>query len=62
MLKGLIFLKQFSVRFVEMTKPKERIIVKESIIGENNTVWVGEVEAVNERGGVKASGKFEFAK
>lgn len=50
MLKGLISVKQFSVRFVEMTKPKERIIVKENIIGENNTVWVGEVETVNERG------------
>lgn len=50
MLKRSHFYKQFSVRFVEMTKPKERIIVKESIIGENNTVWVGEVETVNERG------------
>jgi len=62
MLKGLISVKQFSVRFVEMTKPKERIIVIGNIIGENNTVWVGEVETVNERGGVKASGTFEFAK
>lgn len=62
MLKGPISLKQFSVCFVEMTKPKERIIVKENIIGENNTVWGGEVETVNERGGVKASGTFEFAK
>lgn len=50
MLKGLISVKQFSVCFVEMTKPKERIIVKENIIGENNTVWGGEVETVNERG------------
>ena len=62
MLKRSHFYKQFSIRFVEMTKPKERIIVKENIIGENNTVWGGEVETVNERGGVKASGTFEFAK
>lgn len=55
-------LKKFSTRFMKMTKPGEKISVRGKIVDEMSEYWIGEVEAVNEMGEVKAKGIFEIEK
>jgi acyl dehydratase len=55
-------LDKFSVRFMAMTKPGERISVVGRIVEETEERWFGEAKALNEEGVVKISAAFEVKK
>ncbi|MBM7667085.1 hypothetical protein JOC25_003612 [Solibacillus kalamii] len=45
-----------------MTRPGERITIQGRVVGENETCWICEAEAVNESDEVKVKAFFEIKK
>lgn len=55
-------LQKFSVRFMAITRPGEKITITGKIIEETDDTWICETKAINERDEVKVLGSFEIIK